>query len=139
MTGSARGLAAVAALLLALATIIGALGAHVLQGRLGAHQAQVLDTAVYYQFFHSLGLLGVGVLLDRLAASRPRAAAGLRVAGWLLAAGIVLFSGSLYALVAGVPGLAGYIVGALTPLGGVSLILAWCLVAWTLARERSGG
>ncbi|MGH8256597.1 MAG: DUF423 domain-containing protein [Steroidobacteraceae bacterium] len=117
-------LGALAALLLALATIVGALGTHALKGRLGADQYAVLQTAVHYQFFHALGLLGVALLLDRMPSS------ALGAAGWLLFAGIVLFSGSLYALIAGAPRL----IGVLTPVGGLALIVSWCLVAWALVR-----
>ncbi|MGH8206367.1 MAG: DUF423 domain-containing protein [Steroidobacteraceae bacterium] len=124
ISAAAGRLGALAALLLALATIIGALGAHALKGRLGADQYAVLQTAVHYQFFHALGLLGVALLLDRMPTS------ALSAAGWLLFAGIVLFSGSLYALIAGAP----RILGVLTPVGGVALIVSWCLVAWALIR-----
>jgi uncharacterized membrane protein YgdD (TMEM256/DUF423 family) len=124
MTAAASRFGVLAALLLALATIIGALGAHALKGRFGADQYDVLQTAVHYQFFHSVGLLGLALLLDRM----PSTALG--TAGWLLFAGIVLFSGSLYALIAGAP----RIIGVLTPVGGLALIVSWCLVAWALIR-----
>jgi len=124
MIPAARRIAGLAAVLLGLATIIGAVGAHALKGHLGGAQLEVLQTAVHYQFFHSLGLLGIALLLDRV----PVAA--LHVAAWLLLAGIVLFSGSLYLLIAGAPSL----FGVLTPLGGVALIVAWGVVAWALMR-----
>ncbi|HEX4025623.1 MAG TPA: DUF423 domain-containing protein [Steroidobacteraceae bacterium] len=128
MTAVASRIGALAAILLALATIVGALGAHALKGRLGADQYDVLQTAVHYQFFHSLGLLGLALLLDRLPSPT------LGVAAWLLFAGIVLFSGSLYALIAGAPRL----IGVLTPLGGLALIVSWCLVALVLIRGSAG-
>src|ERR1039458_4318816 len=118
MQAQARRFCVLAALLLALATVVGALGAHALKGRLGADRYEVLQTAVHYQFFHALGLLGVGLLLDRL----PGRA--LAAAGWLLLSGVLLFCGSLYLLLAGAPRL----LGALTPLGGLALIAAWCTV-----------
>ena len=129
MSRAARSFAAAAALLLALATIAGALSAHTLQGQLAIDQLGVLQTAVEYQFFHALGLLGVALLLDRL----PTAL--LRAAAWLLAVGVVLFSGSLYALIAGLSGIAGTAVGVLTPVGGVCLIVAWILAALALLRS----
>jgi uncharacterized membrane protein YgdD (TMEM256/DUF423 family) len=113
---------ALAALLLALATMVGAFGAHALKTRLPVDRYEVLQTAVHYQFFHSLGLLGLGLLLERRATRR------LMIAGWLLCAGIVLFSGSLYFLVAGAPRL----LGVVTPIGGLSLIGGWLLAAWAL-------
>jgi len=115
-----------AAVLLALATIIGALGAHALKARLSIDRYEVLQTAVHYQFFHALGLLGVGLLSERW----PDA--WLSAAGWLLFAGVTLFSGSLYLLLAGAPRL----LGVLTPIGGVALIAGWCACAWVLSREH---
>jgi len=119
MRAEARRWCQLAALLLALATLIGAVGAHALKARLSADRYQVLQTALQYQFFHALGLMALGVLLDRL----PRPA--LRVAGWLLFAGVLLFSGSLYLLLAGAPRM----IGVLTPIGGLALIIGWCMAA----------
>jgi uncharacterized membrane protein YgdD (TMEM256/DUF423 family) len=130
----ARGFAALAALLLALATVAGALAAHTLSQRLAIDQLDVLQTAVRYQFFHALGLLGVALLLDRV--PEPERARLLRVAAWLLGIGIVLFCGSLYVLLAGLSGALGVFVGVLTPLGGLCLIAAWMLVALALLRKR---
>ena len=89
MRAEARRWCQLAALLLALATLIGAVGAHALKGRLSADRYEVLQTALQYQFFHALGLMALGVLLDRL----PRPA--LRVAGWayVLQTGRVVASG----------------------------------------------
>ena len=121
MYPTARRLCMLAALLLALATATGALAAHALRTRLDAQQSGLLQTAVYYQFFHALGLLGIGLLADRL---RSRC---IQLSGWLVFAGVVLFSGSLYLLLAGVPRW----LGVLTPLGGACLIAGWiaCVVA----------
>ncbi len=115
-----------AAALLAMATAIGALGAHALRPRLPADRFEVLQTAVLYQFVHSLGLLGLGLLSDRL----PRAR--LHTAGWLVFAGVLLFSGSLYLLLAGAP----RALGVLTPIGGLALIGGWSLAALALLRPR---
>jgi uncharacterized membrane protein YgdD (TMEM256/DUF423 family) len=119
MRPDARRLCRLAALLLALATLIGALGAHALKGRLDADRFQLLQTALQYQFFHALGLLALAVLLDRL----PSPA--LRIAGWLLFTGVLLFSGSLYLLLAGAPRM----IGVLTPIGGLALMIGWCTAA----------
>jgi uncharacterized membrane protein YgdD (TMEM256/DUF423 family) len=119
MHARARAFAISAALLLALATAIGALGAHLLRARLAPDRYEMLQTAVHYQFFHALGLLALSLLLDRVPAG------ALRAAAWLLLAGVLLFSGSLYALLAGAPRW----LGVLTPLGGLSLIGGWCLAA----------
>ncbi len=123
---AARRFEALAALSLAIATIIGAFGAHALKTRLSVDRYEVLQTAVHYQFFHSLGLLGLGLLLER------RSAPLLTLAGWLLCVGIVLFSGSLYLLIAGAPRLLGLV----TPVGGLSLIGGWLLAAWSLYRSQ---
>ena len=111
---------ALAALLLALATACGAFGAHALKSQLPPERLQVWDTAVRYHFFHALGLLGVALTLRSLDSG------ALRVAAALIVAGIVLFSGSLYALALGAP----RALGALTPLGGLAWIAAWLLFAW---------
>jgi uncharacterized membrane protein YgdD (TMEM256/DUF423 family) len=112
------------ALLVALATIIGAFGAHALKSRLSADRHEVLQTAVHYQFFHALGLLALGLIIER------RATRALIIAARLCLVGVVLFSGSLYAIIAGAP----TAVGVLTPIGGLCLISAWLLAAWSLAR-----
>jgi uncharacterized membrane protein YgdD (TMEM256/DUF423 family) len=117
-------LGALAALLLALATVMGALESHLLRGRLSAERDAILQTAVQYQFFQSLGLLALCACLVRLGSPWLRWAAGL------LSVGIVLFSGSLYLLVAGAP----RFVGAVTPLGGLALIAGWLLAASALLR-----
>ena len=122
---SSRALA-LAGLLLALATACGAFGAHALKGQLAPERLQLWETAVRYHFFQALALLGVGLALRSLDGTALRAAAALLVAG------IVLFSGSLYALALGAPRL----VGALTPLGGLAWILAWLLFAWGAWRAR---
>jgi uncharacterized membrane protein YgdD (TMEM256/DUF423 family) len=120
---------AVGAILLALAVMIGAFGAHALQGRLDAYLKGVYETGVMYHFFHALGLLVVSFLPRMGALSAPRAA---WVCGFLLA-GVVLFSGSLYALaISGVR-----MLGAVTPLGGLAFIAAWALLAYWLLTGNS--
>jgi len=80
---------------------------------------------VQYHFWHALGLLGVGALL----ALRPDSG-GLEMAAWLLVAGMVMFSGSLYALA--LTGVRGF--GAVTPVGGVALLGGWACLAWAAWR-----
>lgn len=137
MMTAARTFAVTAALLLALATVVGALDAHALSGRLGPAEERIVQTAVQYQFYHALGLFGIALLLERLRATappphRPRF---LQAAGWLVMVGIVLFSGSLYALAGGIEGPLRIAVGVLTPLGGMALILGWCAAAVGIARS----
>src|SRR5437016_5389910 len=112
---------------LALAVTLGAFGAHQLRGRLDAYSLDVYERAVFYHFVHALGLLLVA-LLARMGAVSPRD--GTRV-GWLLVAGIVLFSGSLYVLA-----ITGALwLGAVTPFGGVSFIAAWVVLAWSAMKK----
>jgi uncharacterized membrane protein YgdD (TMEM256/DUF423 family) len=121
---SSRALAA-AGVLLALATVCGAFGAHALRAHLAPERLQLWETAVRYQFFQSLGLLGVGLTL------RTPAGAALELAATLLIVGIILFCGSLYALSLGAP----RVLGALTPCGGLAWIAAWLTFAWALWRR----
>lgn len=117
---------ALAAFLLALAVIFGAFGAHALKGRLDDYSLGVYEKAVFYHFIHALGLLIVS-LIARLEFI-PRSTATWVCA--LLVAGIVLFSGSLYALaISGVRTL-----GAVTPFGGAAFIAAWITLAICLFR-----
>ncbi|HUA23245.1 MAG TPA: DUF423 domain-containing protein [Steroidobacteraceae bacterium] len=126
MTGcNGRRVLAAAGVLLALATVAGALGAHTLKGHWAAQQLEVYETAVRYQFYHSLGLLGIGLAL------RTFNVGALRAAAVLVLVGIILFSGSLYALTLGAP----RVMGAVTPLGGVALITGWMLFAYGAWRE----
>ena len=111
--------------LLAVATIAGALGAHALRAHWAPPQLAVYDTALRYQYYHSLGLLVIGVAL------RSSGAAQLRVAAVLIAVGIVFFSGSLYALTLGAP----RPVGLLTPIGGLALIGGWLVFAYGMWRS----
>ncbi|MBV8405488.1 MAG: DUF423 domain-containing protein, partial [Gammaproteobacteria bacterium] len=85
---------ALAAVLLALATAGGAFGAHALRNRLAPPRLELWDTAVRYQFFQSLGLFGIGLLLRSLerGGTAAHAAAALRRAAVLNAAGVLLFS-----------------------------------------------
>ena len=116
---------AVAGLLLALATVLGAFGAHALKAQLSPERLQVYETAVRYHFFHALGLLGIGLTL------RFIDVAAVRWAAVLVLAGIVLFSGSLYALTFGAPRAWGIV----TPLGGLGLIAGWICFAVGVWRQ----
>ena len=104
-----------AALAGASAVALGAFGAHALRDALDERALAVWRTAVDYQFWHALALLGVGVL----AQTRPSGA--LSLAAIALVIGLVLFCGSLYALALGAPRL----LGAITPLGGLAFIVGW--------------
>lgn len=117
---------AVASFLLALAVALGAFGAHGLKSRFDAYSMGIWEKAVFYHFVHALGLLIVASLTRT--GTLPASAAGSVC--WLLVAGIVFFSGSLYALAfTGVTTL-----GAVTPIGGVAFIAAWVVLALRLSK-----
>jgi uncharacterized membrane protein YgdD (TMEM256/DUF423 family) len=108
-----------------LAVAMGAFGAHALKKTLTAELMAIYETAVHYHFYHALGLLVVGVLASRL----PDTVL-LRGSGILMAVGLLLFSGSLYALsLSGIRWL-----GAITPLGGIAFLLAWLLLLIAVIR-----
>jgi uncharacterized membrane protein YgdD (TMEM256/DUF423 family) len=116
---------ALGALLAGLAVAAGAFGAHGLRDRLAPDMLAVFETAARYQMYHALALLAVAWATTRW----PGGSAAL--AGWLFVAGIVVFSGSLYALsLSGVRWL-----GAITPFGGLAFLAGWGVLAWSIARS----
>jgi len=103
-----------------LAVILGAFGAHGLKTRLTTEMMAVYQTGVQYHFYHGLGLILIGILAFHLPAST-----WIKWSGWLMLVGLILFSGSLYTLaITGIRWL-----GAITPVGGVALILSWLFLA----------
>lgn len=127
MPAPSRKWLAAAALLIALATLLGAFGSHSLQGRITPDRLDVWRTAVDYHFFHALGLLGLGLLIDRHPASGL-----LRTAAGLVLAGLLIFSGTIYLSVLGAPRWINFV----TPVGGLMLMLAWALAAVALWRAQ---
>jgi uncharacterized membrane protein YgdD (TMEM256/DUF423 family) len=109
-----------------LGVVFGAFGAHALRSRLSPEMLAVFETAVRYQMYHTFALLIVAAAIGRAGD------AGLLVmAGWFFLAGILLFSGSLYALVFTNVGM----LGALTPVGGVLFLIGWgCLILFGIGR-----
>jgi len=102
-----------------LAVAAGAFGAHALKARLDVAALAAFEVAARYQMYHALALLGVAWLT----ASRSTSAGS--AAGWCFTLGIVVFSGSLYALTLG-----GWRwMGAITPIGGLLLLAGWALLA----------
>ncbi|SEN45805.1 Uncharacterized membrane protein YgdD, TMEM256/DUF423 family [Mesobacillus persicus] len=102
-----------------LAVALGAFGAHGLEGKVEPKYLEIWKTGVTYQMFHAIGILIIGILLGNLPATSL-----LTWSGWLMLIGIVIFSGSLYILTLTKIG----ILGAITPLGGVSFLVAWVLL-----------
>ncbi|HWV37739.1 MAG TPA: DUF423 domain-containing protein [Vulgatibacter sp.] len=98
----------------------GAFGAHGLRARVSEDLLAVFETGARYQMYHALGLLALGLFV------RSGAASGIATAaGWSMFGGIVVFSGSLYALA--LSGIRGF--GAVTPIGGVAFLVGWGLFA----------
>jgi uncharacterized membrane protein YgdD (TMEM256/DUF423 family) len=117
---------AIGSVFMALAVGLGAFGAHGLKDRLSEYEMSVYEKAVFYHFVHALGLIIAGLL----AKVGSIGVAGANRIGWLLSFGIVVFSGSLYALaISGVK-----VLGAITPLGGVAFIAAWVMLAYEAVR-----
>ena len=105
------------------AVALGAFGAHGLKSILSTESLQVYKTAVDYHFVHALGLMAIGILYSEYP--------GVLTAGWIMFAGIILFSGSLYVLsVTGIKAL-----GMITPIGGLCFMIAWCWLAFVVYKS----
>jgi uncharacterized membrane protein YgdD (TMEM256/DUF423 family) len=111
-----------------LAVIIGAFGAHALKARVSPEMLAVYHTGSQYHFYHALGMILIGAV-----ASQLQNDGALQASGFLMLAGIVLFSGSLYLLaITGITWL-----GAITPIGGLAFIAAWVVFAVAAVRARA--
>ena len=127
MTSGHLTLVTAGALVLFGATVLGAYGTHAVQGVVDAAQWSAFDTAVDYQFYHGLGIVAAGILGHRFPDSRL-----IAWSGWVLLAGVVGFSGSIYAMTFGAP----QAIGAVTPLGGLAMMAGWLLLAAGAWRAR---
>ena len=108
---------------------MGAWGAHGLETYLGHSNISAWGTAVLYQLIHAIVLLCIGVL------SHINSIRALAIATWLIIAGVLLFSGSLYGMTLGAPTW----LGPVTPLGGICLVSAWvALLIVALQWPKSG-
>lgn len=111
----------------ALAIILGAFASHAIKDSLSERMLTTFNTAVDYHLYHALGLIVIGLLTSLHPTSKE-----LRLAVYLMLAGIILFCGSLYALsLSGITKL-----GMITPFGGVAFIIAWVLVFTAFAKHR---
>ncbi|HJW05117.1 MAG TPA: DUF423 domain-containing protein [Rhodanobacter sp.] len=106
------------------AVLLGAFGAHALRGVLDARGSELWHTAVDYHVWHALAL----AVAAGLGQGHSR-----RLAMFAFAAGIVLFSGSLYALALGAPRW----VGIITPFGGLAFVVGWLALGWTLRTRNA--
>ena len=104
----------------------GAFGAHALQTRLSPERMATFEVAVRYQMYHALALLAVAWATTRWPTS------GANAAGWLFVFGIVVFSGTVYGLALGGPRW----LGAITPIGGLSFLTGWAILAWVVVRAK---
>lgn len=111
---------------MALAVGLGAFGAHGLKDKLDAYSMSVYEKAVFYHFVHALGILAAAVL----GRTGMISGAGEARVAWLLLCGIILFSGSLYALAIS----GARVLGAITPIGGLAFIAGWVLLAYEALR-----
>lgn len=110
-----------------LGVALGAFGAHGLKSKVSAEDLAIFDTAVRYQLWHALALFCVAL------AARQRPSPWLQRAGIAFVAGIAIFSGTLYVLV-----LADLRwMGAITPIGGVALMLGWLFLAVAFGRPKT--
>ena len=113
-----------------LAVALGAFAAHGLRNSLPADLLDVFQTGVQYHMYHALALLGVGILMLHFPAQ-----ALLRYSALAFTIGLLLFSGSLYALsLSGIRWL-----GAITPLGGIGFLTGWALLAIAMLVSRNTG
>jgi uncharacterized membrane protein YgdD (TMEM256/DUF423 family) len=111
-----------------IAVAFGAFGAHALKEKLSEKYLAIWETAVQYQMYHAIGLIVIGILMSTNIIGNV---SQLSWAGYLMLAGIVIFSGSLYVL-----SLSGIgVLGAITPIGGVAFLSAWVLVIIAVVKH----
>jgi len=126
MNTNAKTIFSLGALNAAMAVAMGAFGAHVLKASLEPSMMQTFRTGADYHMYHALGLMIIAIGAQWKPHSRL-----IRVSGWCMLAGVILFSGSLYLLsISGIRWL-----GAITPLGGLALISGWLILAFSLWKD----
>ena len=108
-----------------IAVMLGAFGAHGLKNQLTEQLLASFQTGVQYHFYHAMGLIAIGLIAVHVSGI------GIKISGWLMLAGTILFSGSLYVLaITGIRQL-----GMITPVGGICFIMAWAVLAITVFRQ----
>lgn len=110
-----------------LCVALGAFGAHGLKQTLSADMLVVYHTGVQYHFYHAIGLILVGLLLLNFTSAKL-----VKLSGWLMLAGIILFSVSLYVLsLTGIRELS-----MIAPFGGIAFLVAWALLAYGIWQQK---
>jgi len=111
-----------------LAVALGAFGAHIVRDLITEHYYTIYQKAVDYHMIHGLGILMVGLFALKYPGKLTQ------WSGWLLFTGIAIFSGSLYVLsLSGID-----VIGAITPIGGVSFLIGWFLFALAAYKKVNG-
>lgn len=113
-------------LLMAMAVIFGAFGAHGLKKIVSQQMLTIFQTGVQYQFYHALGLFAVAFI------AYLHNKQSVKIAGNIMFIGVVIFSGSLYLLVL----LNIKWLGAITPIGGVLMVVSWLLLAFNIKNIK---
>lgn len=116
----------IASVMMALAIAIGAFGAHGLKAIVSSSLLETFNTAVEYHFYNTLGLFAASFIIYLKPDSKKAI-----IAAWLILAGMIIFSFSLYLLVIlNMP-----VLGAITPIGGTLLIIAWLMLASSIYKD----
>jgi uncharacterized membrane protein YgdD (TMEM256/DUF423 family) len=126
-----KGFLRTAAVLGLLAVVLGAFGAHGLKQIVPPEAISTFETGVRYQFYHALALLAVAILFEKFPAR------SMRYAGICFITGVVLFSGSLYALTAlqATDSVGLRSIGIITPFGGLFFIAGWFCLFWGVGKK----
>ena len=111
-----------------LSVALGAFGAHALKERLSERYLAIWETAVQYQMFHAVALIAIAILMHPNLLGTSGA---LSTAGYAILVGIIIFSGSLFALALSGVG----ILGAITPIGGVAFLVGWVMLIVAVAKS----
>jgi len=111
-----------------IAVMLGAFGAHALKSMLTQYgRLETYELAVRYQFYHTLALLAIGLLMERISGK------SLRVSAVAILVGMILFSGSLYVLAIFNTTSVVFI----TPFGGVFLVCGWAMLFYSVLTNKS--
>lgn len=126
LSNNSKKFLAIASFMMALSIALGAFGAHGLKSIVTESMLKIYNTGIQYQFYNTIGLFLVAFLINFKADSKI-----LVRSAWLILIGMIIFSFSLYALVIfSLP-----ILGAITPIGGTLLIIAWLMVTYSIIRN----